>query len=83
MPDCASASDLQHCHHASGPSIVRKKNVKKYKRRKSDTAGPRSGNCSSLVQLDLDWLFEGEDANSGGNRLTHRKGKQNMLYYIL
>ncbi|KAH1026647.1 pecanex-like protein 1 isoform X2 [Dendroctonus ponderosae] len=66
-----SASNLQ-CQHTPARSIVRKKNVKKYKRRKSDTTAPRSGNSSSLAHLDLDWLFE-EDAASGSNRLSHRK----------
>ncbi|CAG9762516.1 unnamed protein product [Ceutorhynchus assimilis] len=64
-----------HCQHTGGPAITRKRNVKKYRRRKSDTTGPRTGNCSSLAQLDvdadLDWLFE--DSNNTGNRLTHRK----------
>ncbi|ENN80228.1 hypothetical protein YQE_03347, partial [Dendroctonus ponderosae] len=66
-----SASNLQ-CQHTPARSIVRKKNVKKYKRRKSDTTAPRSGNSSSLAHLDLDWLFE-EDAASGSHRLSHRK----------
>ncbi|XP_066152937.1 pecanex-like protein 1 isoform X2 [Euwallacea fornicatus] len=70
--NCASTSDLP-CRHINGPSIVRKKNVKKYRRRKSDTIAPRNGNFSSLVHLDLDWLFESEDSGLGGNRLTHRK----------
>ncbi|KAL1506032.1 hypothetical protein ABEB36_005467 [Hypothenemus hampei] len=57
---------------ASAHSIVRKKNVKKYKRRKSDsTMAPRSGNSSSLVQLNLDWLFDVDGVPT--NRLTHRK----------
>lgn len=68
----ANARDFQ-CQHTPAQSIVRKKNVKKYKRRKSDTPTPRSGNSSSLAHLDLDWLFE-EDSASGSNRLTHRKG---------
>lgn len=65
-----STSDLP-CRHRSGPSIVRKKNVKKYKRRKSDTIAPRNGNFSSL---DLDQLFEADDSSLGTNRLLHRKG---------
>lgn len=68
-----STSDFP-CRHRTGPSIVRKKNVKKYKRRKSDTITPRNGNFSSLVQLDLDQLFEADDSSLGTNRLLHRKG---------
>lgn len=83
-----STSDLP-CRHRSGPSIVRKKNVKKYKRRKSDTITPRNGNFSSLVQLDLDQLFEADDSSLGTNRLLHRKGityiclifERNLLYF--
>lgn len=59
---------------ANNGGIMRKRNIKKNKRRKyndknKDPKG--SGNFSSLVELDLDWLFDDEN-----HRLQHRKGRQ-------
>ncbi|XP_074039325.1 pecanex isoform X2 [Leptinotarsa decemlineata] len=58
-----------------GPMIIRKKQVKKNRRRgkgeRSKVIGEecrRQGNFSSLMELDLDWLFEDE-----GHHLQHRK----------
>ncbi|XP_060530185.1 pecanex-like protein 1 isoform X2 [Cylas formicarius] len=48
--------------------IVRKKNVKKNKRRRTNIKAEEALNCSSLAELDLEWLFENE-----GNKLTNRK----------
>lgn len=56
---------------SSKPNIIRKKNVKKHKRHKGNVRGSRPNNCCSLVELDLDWLFEEE--NIGINKLPHRK----------
>lgn len=52
--------------------IVRKKNIKRNKRRKSLDKRKSSVDekFSSLVELDLDWLFENEN-----HCIQHRKGK--------
>lgn len=52
--------------------IVRKKNIKRNKRRKSLDKRKSSidEKFSSLVELDLDWLFENEN-----HCLQHRKGR--------
>ncbi|XP_076252556.1 pecanex isoform X2 [Rhynchophorus ferrugineus] len=55
------------------PSIVRKKNVKKYKRHKGNLKNVNTGQCSSLVDLDLDWLFEGDRETTSATKLPHRK----------
>ncbi|CAG9819558.1 unnamed protein product [Phaedon cochleariae] len=57
-----------------GAMLLRKRNIKKNRRKgkvdksKKETECRRQGNFSSLVELDLDWLFEDE-----GHRLKHRK----------
>lgn len=57
--------------------IVRKKNIKRNKRKKSLEKRKPSVDekFSSLMELDLDWLFEDEN-----HCLQHRKG---TFYYIL
>lgn len=57
--------------------IVRKKNIKRNKRRKSLDKRKSSVDekFSSLVELDLDWLFEDEN-----HCLQHRKGMSSGSY---
>lgn len=66
-------------------NTVRKRNIKRSKRKKSGGGAVKSpddgGNCSSLVELDLDWLFDSEQ---------HRKGlsfffklKAQVIHFVL
>jgi hypothetical protein len=53
------------------PNVFRKRNAKKRKRKLSDSVKMvDTDNCTSLVELDLDWLFDDEKQH-----LQHRKGK--------
>lgn len=65
--------DIEPSVNVSG--IVRKRNIKRNKKRKLSTnevnKSLKSDNCSSLVELDLDWLFDDDS-----NRLPHRKGEE-------
>jgi hypothetical protein len=51
------------------PNVFRKRNAKKRKRKLSDSVKMvDTDNCTSLVELDLDWLFDDEKQH-----LQHRK----------
>lgn len=60
--------------------IVRKKNIKRNKRRKSLDKRKSSvdDKFSSLVELDLDWLFEDDN-----HCLQHKKGKKSEFEKVL
>ncbi|XP_049826053.1 pecanex-like protein 1 isoform X3 [Aethina tumida] len=60
-------SDHKREQHEAGGSgggggLVRKRNFRKVKRKKNDgNKGVESGNCSSMMELELDWLFDDEN----------------------
>lgn len=68
-------SDHKREQHEAGGSgggggLVRKRNFRKVKRKKNDgNKGVESGNCSSMMELELDWLFDDEN-----HHLPLRKG---------
>lgn len=67
---------------AGNGAIRRKRNVKRNKRRKYGDKGKEAevsgGNFSSLVELDLDWLFRDDN-----HRLQHRKGMEFYSFILI
>lgn len=61
----------------SDSRIVRKRNIRRNRKRKCNSSKAKStdsGNFSSLMELDLEWLFDDEN-----QRVQHRKGEHRFI----